>query len=437
MFTRNMQTALFVGFGASFSLSANAIEESSSGGQSNVVGGSQAGEGDWNDTAAIYFGWSVGCTGVLVAPDVVLTAGHCIGGITDVHLGTNDYTRGGEVIEVDREVEYTNSWSTYDIGVLILSEESSYEPRMIAQGCVVEDIRDDAEVQIVGYGATDIWGNEYGSKLMEAQTTINDHDCSELQTGCNSSVSPGGEISAGGGGVDACYGDSGGPLYLLTDHGDYVVGLTSRSYSNVYAPCEEGGIYVRPDAVVSWIEQVSGRTLDKPDCGESNQGDDDGGSNGGGSDDNGSSQGDDDGSNDDNGSSQGSDVNQAPNPEAASILVLQGGIGSTTIQANDPDASDLHMFTLIEEPALGQIEMGINGKIRYIADEDVEGSDYFEVAVTDNGTPAESAVVEVEVEVIARGGAVAQGCATVDRRSGGLFLALLGLVLGVGRRKRS
>jgi V8-like Glu-specific endopeptidase len=30
------------------------------------------------------------CTGVLIAPDLVLTAGHCIGGITAVTLGWTD-----------------------------------------------------------------------------------------------------------------------------------------------------------------------------------------------------------------------------------------------------------------------------------------------------------------------------------------------------------
>ena len=73
-----------------------------------VVGGQRAQAGVWPDTAAVVFsGNSVGCTGVLVAPNVVLTAGHCIGGITDVILDSIDYTSNqGERIRVQREIEY-------------------------------------------------------------------------------------------------------------------------------------------------------------------------------------------------------------------------------------------------------------------------------------------------------------------------------------------
>ena len=85
--------------------------------------------------------------------------------------------------------------------------------------------------------------------------------------GCNGAVSPGGELGAGGNGVDACFGDSGGPLYLLSDRGDYVVGVTSRAYAGVpwNYPCRDGGIYTRPDAVVDWIESKVG-PITKPVC---------------------------------------------------------------------------------------------------------------------------------------------------------------------------
>ena len=61
-----------------------------------VVGGTQAADGTYEDAAGIIFSNSVSCTGVLVAPNGVLTAGHCVGGITHVILGTNDYQQGGD-----------------------------------------------------------------------------------------------------------------------------------------------------------------------------------------------------------------------------------------------------------------------------------------------------------------------------------------------------
>ena len=59
-------------------------------------------------------------------------------------------------------------------------------------------------------------------------------------------------------GIDTCPGDSGGPMYLLTEYGTFLAGVTSRSYDNSQFACSEGGIYGRPDKIVDWIEQQTG-----------------------------------------------------------------------------------------------------------------------------------------------------------------------------------
>ncbi len=384
-----------------------------------VVGGAQAPQGKWPDTAAIvFYGNQVGCTGTLIAPDVVITAGHCIGGIAGVLLDTNDYGQGGEYISVRKEIEHPNSWYTVDIGVLVLEGSSSVEPRIIAQDCVLDGVHDGANVQIVGYGALDIWGNQYDSKLMEATSTIADHDCSDMWRGCNASVSPGGEMGAGGNGVDACYGDSGGPLYLLTDKGHYLVGVTSRSYANVYAPCEEGGIWGRPDYLVDWIESSTGRTLPKPDCG----GDGDGGNDGGGDDGGG---GGDDGEEDDSGA-----ANRAPEPYARPILVVEGVEAVTQIHPNDPDSADLHFYEIAAQPEFGEAWLTGDGVLTYLGEGG--GTTVVTVQVTDNGEPQQSVSLEVEVEVVARGDAGGRCSSTPG--PGGFTMVLVG-VLGILRRR--
>jgi len=393
------------------------------GSPSYVVGGSQVSKGDWEDTAGIVMGGYVGCTGTLVAPDVVLTAGHCLGGITAVILGTNNYSSGGEQIRVKSEHEYPNSWLTIDVGVLILEEESSITPRVIAQDCVLDELEDGAPVTIVGYGATDIWGQEYGSKLMEAETTVNDHDCSNLSSGCNSSVSPGGEISAGGGGIDACYGDSGGPLYLNSSHGDFLIGVTSRSYANVWAPCEEGGIYGRADAVVDWIESTTGRTLEEPDC-------DGGGAEGGGSGGGGGTGGDDGGGSGGDGGAPDTDGNQTPEPWAAGILVVEGKVGRTRIQVEDPDVGDTHSFYVVKAPYEGITDVTADGLVVYDASGDWTGEDVIEVVVVD--AAGEEAVAAIALQVEPRlddDGSKGCSAAALAPVSGLLCLtALLGLV---------
>ncbi|MCK6530331.1 trypsin-like serine protease [Myxococcota bacterium] len=326
-----------------------------------VVGGQVVNDNRWPDTAAVYFGNQPGCTGVLVAPDVVLTAGHCAGGISKVKLGVDDYTEPGESIDVAVTEEYPNSWSTYDVSLLILESPSSVAPRAIARSCILDRyLADGAEVAIVGYGATNQNGTQYDSKLREAITAIDDADCDDLSQGCNRNVSPGGELTAGGDGVDSCFGDSGGPLYLMTKEGPFLVGITSRAVNGSSHPCGDGGIYARPDAIVDWIEETSGRILEEPDC----------------------------------------DPNGAPVPSAEPISVREGDTSSSQVHPNDPDAGDTHTYAVENAPALGEATVDAAGLVVYTAAEDVEGEDEVRVRVTDDGVPPASSVVTVSVEVL-------------------------------------
>ena len=374
-----------------------------------VVGGTQVAAGTYEDAAGIIFSNSVSCTGVLVAPNVVLTAGHCVGGITHVILGTNDYQQGGEIIRVERTFEYNNSWSTYDAAVLVLEEDARTEPVMIAQDCILDDyLYDGATVTIVGYGATDNYGYQYSSKLNEADTTVDDHDCTSGQYGCNGSVSPGGEIGAGGSDpVDSCYGDSGGPLYLPTPEGRFLIGLTSRGYANSSMPCGQGGIYVRPDAIIDWIEQVSGVDMPEPDC----------------------------------------TPNTVPAPVAEPIVTEENTEGRTMVDPGDPDIDDLHTFTLVESPQSGQASIDEDGLVLYTPDEDFLGEDSLVVAVTDSR--GESGEVSIDVSVVeleeeekggsgVNGGAEAINYCSCAAASGGSSAGLLVLLVGMlGLRRRS
>ena len=231
-----------------------------------VVGGEPVVPGERPEVGAVYFGDTVGCTAVLVAPQLALTAAHCEAA-TAVQLDGVDYTEGGERIEVSAVRVYPDWERSYDLALLELAEPASVPPAPLALGCVIErSLVDGAPVTLVGYGATDRYGNVSTTVLHEGEAAVIDSDCEALDRGCREGVSPGGELIAGGDGVDTCIGDSGGPVYLHTPWGEYVVGITSRAVSDATAFCEGGGIYVRPDAVVEWIEEVGGLRLALPDC---------------------------------------------------------------------------------------------------------------------------------------------------------------------------
>jgi MYXO-CTERM domain-containing protein len=362
-----------------------------------VVGGSPAERDRWNDAAAVYFGDVPGCTGTLIAPDVVLTAGHCIDGVDQVMLGEVDLdSEAAEIIPVAREVEHPNSFTTYDVGLLILERPSAFTPRVIATGCVLERYLDNgAPVAIVGWGAVDPVGEQYPDVLMEAESVITDVDCTRGR-GCNASVSPNGEMGAGGDNVDSCFGDSGGPLYLLTDIGDFLVGVTSRGYDDVEQPCGEGGIYVRPDAVLDWIEAETGQSIPRATC----------------------------------------NAPPAPSADVTQLEVEAGDSVTATLAANDPDADDTHTYEVATEPMHGSVSIDEAGVVEYTASDDYDGPDEFTVRVADSGVPSLSGEVAFEVTVLPGGGC---GCRSSARDPGAavlLVLAALGWFAPRRRRRR-
>lgn len=371
---------------------------------SEVMGGSAAPAGKWPDVAAVNFAGQQGCTGTLIAPTVVLTAGHCNDPELDsVLVGTASLARAqdGEVIEVARRVPYESmpgagdAFETMDLTVLVLARASRFEPRAIATGWARHDIRNGAQVTIAGYGGTNSSSTIYVAELQEAITTITDFDCS-TSLGCNPPVQPAGELGAGGMGVDTCPGDSGGPLYLMTEYGNFLAGATSRAYDDATTACKDGGIYARPDKVVDWIE-----------------------------------------------ASAGVPVARGPAPAVDPIEVVRGNAAETQIRANDPRTSS-HDFAIAVPPAHGAAKVRGDGRVRVCADPSFVGEDSMVVTVTDEDDSAR--MLEVRIPIAATDGVPAEscdvddfeggGCCDSGGRAGSSALVGLGLLMLVTRRRR-
>jgi hypothetical protein len=328
-----------------------------------VVGGTPAAEGRWPDAVALFVDDQFFCSGVLVAPDLVLTAGHCGFGVDYALVGTADTASGGQAIDVVEFVVHDDPLGTLDVAAMRLAHPAyGIEPRAIARDCVLaEDLFPGAPVQIVGFGAIDPWAEEWTTQLHEAQTTVLDPACVDFDAGCNEDVSPGAELIAGGGGVDSCLGDSGGPLYLLGSHGDLLVGITSRGVWGADTPCGGGGIYVRADAVAEWVEETVGVELPRPVC----------------------------------------DGNAAPRPTADPIEVVAGGSAQVTVDPGDADGWQGHAFAVAVPPLHGAASVDAAGVVTYDAAGAPVGHDALTVEVTDDGDPPMTGLVEVPIEVVA------------------------------------
>jgi hypothetical protein len=173
------------------------------------------------------------CTGTVISPHVILTAGHCIGQNITIRF-ENEYGDGtGPVIAaVDTETEPQGA----DMGLIAMASAAPVTPLPYNTTPLESHINE--PTRIVGFGVTSENGQDSGIKR-QGMANLDGVAADE-----------GGIIITSNDPQGTCYGDSGGPNFMNFGGGEVVVGVTTTGTDI----CGSGqDIGSRVDSFQSWI----------------------------------------------------------------------------------------------------------------------------------------------------------------------------------------
>jgi len=232
-----------------------------------IVGGVPVSPGDYPECVVVgrrrangTFNWF--CSGVLVHPRIVITAGHCFeaahpANVVALAAENVDDMQSAEIRTVRKMVKHPlyPSSGAHDISVMILRRRAKVSPVRLA---TAEELAQATETTLVGFGNDDVLSTRGFGIKREVTVPIlqlgdQGDDDPEAELGFDSDL----EFVAGGEGFDSCNGDSGGPAYITVAGERVLAGLTSRATETARNPCGEGGIYTRADMHATFIRRIA------------------------------------------------------------------------------------------------------------------------------------------------------------------------------------
>jgi len=239
-----------------------------------IIGGREATDGRYPYAVSLQDSIGHFCGGSLIAPDVVLSAAHCMqteGGYKVVINRHNLNSTEGEEIVVKTEMTHPGyDWGTTDndFMILILEQPTTEDADLVrvSPGAVPVD----TAVTVMGWGDTHVSDDiqSMPEELMETQVfVISNEECHQSNATIGGTIIDG--LLVGGydedyhdqitenmmcardTGEDSCQGDSGGPLVLRQSSGDVQVGVVSWGVSCAHE--DFPGVYARVSAQYEWI----------------------------------------------------------------------------------------------------------------------------------------------------------------------------------------
>lgn len=239
---------------------------------SKILGGVQAAPGAWPWIAALLYANDSNvysaqfCSGVLIDKSWVLTAAHCVQGMSaqgiQVAVGAWDltaFTGSRTPVRSIRIHPQFSSTSLYnDIALVELSVPSSIQPITLFSGESVDNTPPSLLgklVTVLGWGVADSTTSWYYPEILRQVSlpVVADSTCNDIYI---NPVLPSQFCAGYWEGKDACEGDSGGPAVVQVDGHWVHAGIVSAGVS-----CQEYfgwyGKYTRTSAYLSFIRQYA------------------------------------------------------------------------------------------------------------------------------------------------------------------------------------
>ncbi|CAF1544331.1 unnamed protein product [Rotaria magnacalcarata] len=232
-----------------------------------IVGGENAVTNSWSWAISLRHDGSHFCGGSILSSSFIITAAHCIDGITNLvgysilagSIYLNSLLSASSQIRsisaIYKHPYYNDRRMTNDVALLLLSAplnmtNHNLKPICLPSGTVAQP-PDNIDMVAVGWGTTSSGSNTVSQDLL--QVTL--QSIPSASSSCRPYIYDSQKQFCAGvpaGGKDTCQGDSGGPLMAFVNNLWQVDGLTSYGYGCAYP--NVAGVYTRVSNYINWIQ---------------------------------------------------------------------------------------------------------------------------------------------------------------------------------------